>query len=530
MASIRIFDTTLRDGMQREGISLSVSEKLQVAHLVDRLGVHFLEAGFPASNPKDAELFARLEEEPLEHATVVAFGMTRRRDVRADDDPGLAVLAACFAPAIALVGKTWDLHLEKVVRVSREENLRLIADSVAFLVARGKEVIYDAEHFFDGYASDREYALRCVRAAAEAGAANVTLCDTNGATLPAAVAAATRDVVEALGSSCEVGIHTHNDAECAVANTLAAVEAGARLVQGTVNGYGERCGNANLVAIVPSLQLKLDHSCVAPERLRRLTAVSHEVAEICNLQPDAHAAYVGRSAFAHKGGLHVAGVQADARTFEHVEPEVVGNSRNLLVSELSGRGTVREKAEQFGLDLDAPAVERTLERLKELEHRGYAFEAADASFELLLHGEAGAVEPLFALETLRVIVEKRADGRVETEATIKLRVRGQRVVETAEGNGPVNALDAALRAALARHYPELEAVELANYKVRILNPHSGTGAITRVILDSSDGHEEWATVGVSPNIIEASWEALVESLTYGVRVRPARALAAAADG
>jgi 2-isopropylmalate synthase len=518
-AAVRIYDTTLRDGMQREGISLSVQEKLQVAQLLDRLGAHVIEAGFPASNPKDAEFFARLAAEPLEHARIAAFGMTRRRGVTAAEDEGLAVLAASFAPVVTLVGKTWDLHLEKVVRVSREENLAMIAESVRFLVEQGKEVVYDGEHFFDGYRSDRDYALRCVEAALAGGAANVTLCDTNGASLPSQVAAATADVVALVGDAAEIGIHTHDDAECAVANSIAAVEAGARLVQGTANGYGERCGNANLIAIIPGLQLKLGYACVEPERLRRLTQISHEIAEICNLQPDAHAAYVGRAAFAHKGGMHVAGVSVDARTFEHLEPELVGNVRTVLVSELSGRATVRDKAAEFGLDLDDGTVERALERLKVLEHRGYAFEAADASFELLLRQEAGDVEPLFALETLRVIVEKRADGRVETEATIKLRVRGERVVQTAEGNGPVNALDAALRAALLRHYPALAGLELANYKVRILNPHTGTGAITRVILDTGNGHDEWATVGVSTNIIEASWDALVESLTYGLRLR-----------
>jgi 2-isopropylmalate synthase len=516
--TVRIYDTTLRDGMQREGISLSVSEKLQVAHLLDRLGVDLIEAGFPASNPKDQELFERLEHESFLSARVAAFGMTRRRDARADQDDALAILAASFAPVITIVGKTWDLHLDKVVRVSRDENLLMIADSVRFLTDQGKDVIYDAEHFFDAYASDRDYAVCCVDQAATAGAINVTLCDTNGATLPSQIAAATSDVVRTIGGS--IGIHTHNDAECAVANSVAAVEAGARLVQGTINGYGERCGNANLVAIIPSLQLKLGYACVEPDQLRRLTQIAHAVAEICNLQPDAHAAYVGRAAFAHKGGMHIAGVQADSRTFEHLEPALVGNTRHVLVSELSGKGTIREKAAEIGVELDSGAVNRALERLKALEHRGYAYEAADASFELLLRNEAGQVEPLFALEALRVITEKRADGRVETEATIKLSVDGERVVQTAEGNGPVNALDGALRAALHRAYPKLAALELANYKVRILNPHSGTGAVTRVILDTSDGADEWSTVGVSTNIIEASWEALVDSLTYGVRLRP----------
>ncbi len=523
-ARVSIYDTTLRDGMQGEGMSLSVSEKVQVAHLLDGLGVDLIEAGFPASNPKDHELFSRLEHETFHHARIAAFGMTRRRDTVAADDDALRLLGASFCPVITIVGKTWDLHLEKVVRVGRDENLAMIADSVEYLVAQGKDVIYDAEHFFDGYAADRHFAVRCVQAAAAAGAVNVTLCDTNGATLPGAIARATADVLAAL-PGVEVGIHTHNDAECAVANSLAAVEVGARLVQGTVNGYGERCGNANLIAIIAGLQLKLGYACIAAEQLARLTSVSHEVAELCNLAPATSAAYVGRSAFAHKGGMHVAGMQADPRTFEHIEPSLVGNARNVLVSELSGKGTVREKAAAFGIELDGAAVERALERLKVLEHRGYAYEGADASFELLLRDEAGEIEPLFLLEALRVITEKRADGRVETEATIKLRVRGERVVQTSEGNGPVNALDSALRAALERHYPGISTLELANYKVRILNQHSGTGAVTRVILDTTDGHDEWATVGVSANIIEASWEALVESLTYGVRLR----LAAPAD-
>ena len=516
---VHLYDTTLRDGMQREGISLSVNEKLQVAHLVDRLGCAYIEAGFPASNPKDWELFEQLERETFQTARVAAFGMTRRKGARASDDEALRVLVECFAPVITLVGKTWGLHLDKVVRVSREENLAMIGDSVRFCVEQGKEVVYDAEHFFDGYAADRDYALRCLSTAAEAGASHLTMCDTNGATLPTQVAAAVADVGAALGSHVALGIHTHNDAECAVANSLAAVEAGARLVQGTMNGYGERCGNANLIAIIPSLEIKLGYDCIGLERMARLSQISHEAAEICNLQPDAHAAYVGRSAFAHKGGMHVAGMQADVRAFEHLDPAVVGNARTVLVSELSGKGTVREKAAEFGVELDAAGVDRALQRLKVLEHRGYAFEAADASFELLLRTEAGEIEPLFELEALRVITEKRADGGVQTEATIKLHVRGERVVQTAEGNGPVNALDTALRTALTGHYPELGRLELANYKVRILDPHTGTGAVTRVILDTSDGHHEWATVGVSPNIIEASWEALVESLTYGVRLR-----------
>ena len=515
---VRIFDTTLRDGMQREGVSLSVSEKIRIAHLLDGLGVSYLEAGFPASNPKDIELFERLAEEDLS-TSVTAFTMTRRRGLAPEDDPSLTVVAESWVPTVSIVGKTWDLHLEKVVRVSRDENLELISDSVAYLRASGKEVIYDAEHFFDAYRTDSSYAIACVIAAAAAGATNVTLCDTNGATLPDAVGRAVAHVRRELDSAVELGIHTHDDAGCGVANSLAAVQAGVRLVQGTLNGYGERCGNANLVSIIPSLQLKLGYDVVSEASLRRLVSVAHETAEVCNLQPDPHAPYVGRSAFAHKGGLHVAGVEKDPLTFEHIDPTLVGNARVVVVSELSGRHTITDKAAELGLDLDAPAAARALTRLKDLEHRGYAYEAADASFELLLRHEAGEIEPLFTLESLRVIIEKRAEGQIETEAVLKLWIGSERFVSTGEGNGPVHALDAALRAALAEHYPAILPLELSNFKVRILDSNAGTAAVTRVILDMQDGHDEWSTVGVSPNIIEASWQALVESLLYGLRVR-----------
>src|SRR3954454_2464362 len=511
---VLLYDTTLRDGMQGEGMSLSVDEKVRVAHALDGLGVHFIEAGFPSSNPKEEALFGLLAGETFEHAEVAAFGMTRRRGVAADSDPALRLLAESFAPVCTLVGKTWSLHLEKVTKVDPEENLRMIADSVEFLAGQGKRVIYDAEHFFDAYRDDHSYALRCLRAAAEAGAENVTLCDTNGSSLPTHVAEATAAVVGALGDRTEVGIHTHNDAECAVANSLAAVDAGARLVQGTMNGFGERCGNANLVSILPALQLKLGYQCVPDARLRRLTETSHLVDELCNLQPDPDRPYVGRNAFAHKGGMHAAGVQADARTFEHIEPGLVGNSRDVLISELAGKGSVQSRAEGAGIDLDAGAAKRAVEHLKEREHRGYQYEAADASFELMLRREAGSYLPLFRLEGFRVITEKRANGRVETEATIKIWVDGRRFVRTAEGNGPVNALDRALREAITELHPHLAEIELVNYKVRILDAHQGTGAVTRVLLDSSDGSESWGTIGVSENIIEASWEALVDSLEY----------------
>jgi 2-isopropylmalate synthase len=513
---VLLYDTTLRDGMQGEGMSLSAEEKVRVAHALDALGVHMIEAGFPSSNPKEEALFELLAGETFEHAEIAAFGMTRRRDLAAADDPALRLLADCFAPICTLVGKTWSLHLEKVTRVDPQENLRMIADSVAFLREQDKRVVYDAEHFFDAWVDDRDYALRCLRAAAEAGAENVTLCDTNGATLPSAIAEAVAAVVAELGEQVQVGIHTHDDAGCGVANSLVAVEQGARMVQGTVNGYGERCGNANLMTILADLQLKLGFDCVPPEKLARLTETAHLIDELCNVTPNPNQPYVGANAFAHKGGMHVAGVNRDARTFEHVEPEQVGADRRLLISELSGKGTVEARAEETGVELDADAATRVVERVKELEHRGYHLEAADGSFDLLIRRESGDYEPLFKLEAWRVIAEKKEGGAVETEATIKIWVDGERYVRTAEGNGPVNALDKALRDAICATYPHLRDIELVNYKVRILDERKGTGAVTRVLLDAGDGTDTWGTIGVSENIIEASWEALVDSLEAGM--------------
>ncbi len=514
MQQVKLYDTTLRDGMGGKGMSLSVGEKLNVVRALDALGVHFIEAGFPASNPKEVELFERLAEVELERATIAAFGMTRRRDRRAEDDEALTTLVASFAPVVCLVGKSWVLHLEKVIRVSREENLAMIADSIAFCQGEGKRPVFDAEHFFDGYRDDPAYAVECVRAAAEAGAENVTLCDTNGGSLPPFVAEATAAVIAELKGAVEIGIHTHNDAECAVANSLAAVGAGARLVQGCVNGYGERCGNANLASILPALQLKMGFEVVSAAQLASLTPTAHYLDEVCNMASDPNRAYVGRNAFAHKAGMHAAGVASDASTFEHLEPALVGNERDILASELSGKATIRSQAERAGLELDDAAAARAVERLKEREHRGYHYEAAPASFELLLRRESGSYRPLFRLESFRVVTEKRAGGEVETEATIKVEVDGERYVRVAEGNGPVNALDSALRAAIADRYPHLAEIELTNYKVRILDEAHGTGAVTRVLLDSADGTREWGTIGVSENIIEASWEALVDSLEY----------------
>ncbi len=520
---IELYDTTLRDGMQGEGMSLSAGEKLRVAHRLDELGLDLIEAGFPSSNPKELELFGLLATESFSQAQIAAFGMTRRRDTAADADPALRVLAECFAPVCTLVGKTWALHLEKVVKVDREENLRMISESVAFLVTQGKRVIYDAEHFFDGYADDPAYALQCLRAAVEAGADTVVCCDTNGGTLPHVIGTAMSDVVAGLaGRGARLGIHTHDDAGCGVANALAAVQQGATHVQGTVNGYGERCGNANLISIIPNLQLKLGYECLTDSRLASLTPTANYIAELLNFTPDPDSPYVGRNAFAHKGGMHVAGVSTDPATFEHIAPEVVGNRREMLISELSGKGTVQSRAREAGIELGDEVAAQVVERVKELEHRGYHYEAADGSFELLLRKETGEYEPLFRLESWRAIVEKRADGRVETEATIKIWVGGERYVRTAEGNGPVNALDRALREALVEIHPHLRDIELVNFKVRILDETKGTGAITRVLLDVSDGDRVWGSIGVSENVIEASWEALVDSLEYGMQPSPHR--------
>jgi 2-isopropylmalate synthase len=546
MPTIQLYDATLRDGMGGGGLSLTAEEKLRVVHALDELGVDLIEAGFPSSNPKEQALFELLADERLQHAEIVAFGMTRRRGARADDDEGLRILADSFAPLCTLVGKSSIAHVERVLRVSREENLAMIEESIAFLLAQGKRALFDAEHFFDGYALDSGYAFDCLRAAADAGAERVVLCDTNGGTLPSHVGAIV-DEVHRLYPQMALGIHTHDDAGCAVANTLVAVEAGATQVQGTVNGIGERTGNANLVTIVADLQLKMGYEVLAPERLARLTETAHFVDELLNRAPNPAQPYVGKHAFAHKAGLHAAGVRADSSSFEHVEPELVGNRRDVLVSELSGKATVIEKARESGIALDDEAALRTAERVKELEHRGFQFEAADGSFELLLRKEAGEYEPLFRLESWRVIVEKRADGIVATEATIKIWIPGEaaaeresaararavgeadpgslgrphgeerRYVRTAEGNGPVNALDRALREAIGEIHPHLRDIELVNFKVRILDEDKGTGAVTRVLIDASDGQRVWGTIGVSENVIEASWDALVDSLEYGMQ-------------
>jgi len=517
VADIQLYDATLRDGMGGGGMSLTAEEKLRVVHALDALGVHFIEAGFPSSNPKEQQLFDLLAEERLQTAEIVAFGMTRRREVAAENDEGLRILADLFVPACTLVGKASVLHVEKVVRVSREENLQMIGESVAFLVKEGKRVLLDAEHFFDGFTLDPGYSIDCARAAADAGAERVVLCDTNGGSLPPQIRVALAVLREAL-PELPLGIHTHDDSGCAVANTLVAVEGGATQVQGTINGIGERTGNANLVTIIADLQLKLGYELLAPERLARLTETAHLLDELLNRAPNPAQPYVGKHAFAHKAGLHAAGVRADAQTFEHIDPAVVGNSRDVLISELSGRATIAEKARAAGIvATDEDFAQRVVERVKELEHQGFQFEVADGSFELLMRREAGTYQPLFRLESWSVLVEQRADGKVATEATIKIWLGDERYVRTAEGNGPVNALDKALRDAIGEIHPHLRDIDLVNFKVRILDETKGTGAVTRVLLDASDGQEVWGSIGVSENVIAASWDALVDSLEYGMQ-------------
>jgi 2-isopropylmalate synthase len=502
------------------GMSLTAAEKLRVVHALDALGVHMIEAGFPSSNPKEEQLFGLLADEHFDTAEIVAFGMTRRREVAADADEGLRILAQSFAPVCTLVGKSSILHVEKVVRVSREENLKMIGESVAFLLREGKRVLLDAEHFFDGFAEDPGYALDCARVAADAGAERIVLCDTNGGSLPPQIRMAFSVLREALPDTA-LGIHTHDDSGCAVANTLAAVESGATQVQGTINGIGERTGNANLLTIIADLQLKLGYQLLPPERLARLTETAHLVDELLNRAPNPAQPYVGKHAFAHKAGMHAAGVSADSQTFEHIDPAVVGNRRDVLVSELSGKGTVIEKAREAGIELDDAAAKRTVQRVKDLEHQGFQFEAADGSFELLMRREAGTYEPLFRLESWRVQVEQRADGKVATEATIKIWIPThpgeERYERTAEGNGPVHALDKALRDAIGEIHPHLRDIDLVNFKVRILDETKGTDAVTRVLLDASDGQEVWGSIGVSENVIAASWDALVDSLEYGMQ-------------
>jgi 2-isopropylmalate synthase len=525
MALPDLYDTTLRDGTQREGISLTVADKLRVATLVDTLGVAYVEGGWPGANPKDTEFFAAAAagDLVLERATLTAFGMTRRPGGDAATDPVLGALLDARTEVVCLVGKASGLHVTEALGTTLEEGVAIVADSVALLRAEGRRVFFDAEHFFDGHAQDRGFALAVVEAAAEAGAECVVLCDTNGGLLPDEVERVTRAVVGSLAGRVQVGVHLHNDTDCAVANSLVALAAGATHVQGTVNGIGERCGNANLCSIIPNLKVKRGLDVVRDDDLRRLSPVAHEVAEVMNLVADPHAPYVGSAAFAHKAGLHVSALAKRADLYQHVDPATVGNTLRLLVSELAGRSTIVLKGRDLGLDLDgdAEAVGRILGRVKDLEHAGYTFEAADASFELLVRSETCGLEERFRLESFRTIVERREDGTTVAEATVRLWVSGrdgewERRIGTGEGNGPVDALDHAFRAAAGDRFPVLARVHLADYKVRIVDANAGTGATTRVLITSTDGEREWETVGVSTNIIEASWRAMADAYTFGL--------------
>ncbi len=508
---ILLYDTTLRDGTQREGMSLSCEDKLKIARELDELGIHYIEGGWPGSNPKDADFFRAVRETPLRWAKVAAFGSTRRPRSRCADDANIQALVEAQSPVVTLVGKSWTLHVEQVLETTLEENLAMISESVAFFKQLDKEVVYDAEHFFDGYRANPDYALATLRAAARAGADCLTLCDTNGGSLPDWVAQVVQSVREHIEDCPMLGIHTHNDGALAVANAIAAVQAGCVQAQGTINGYGERCGNMDLIPLIANLQLKLGYQCITPEQLRLLASVSNYVAAVANLNPDNHAAYVGRSAFAHKGGIHVAAIAKVEESYQHIDPTLVGNQKRIVVSELSGRGNVRMRAEELGLQLNGN--EQTLvQRIKELEYKGYQFEAAEGSFEMLVRRSDPTYEPPFELLDFTVIIEKRGSNDMYSQATVRLRIGSEQMHTAADGDGPVNALDMAIRKALLPHYPQLAEVKLADFKVRIVNEHLGTAATPRVLIESARGDERWSTMGASHNIIEASWLALWDSL------------------
>ncbi len=516
---VQLYDTTLRDGAQRAGISFSVEDKLKIARRLDDIGIHFIEGGWPGSNPKDVEFFARAKDLRLKHAKLVAFGSTRRAGIKAEKDPNLRAILDSGVKYATLVGKSWDLHVTDVLETTLKENLRMIADSVRYLKSKGLTVFFDAEHFFDGYKRNSEYALKTIQAAAEAGADCIVLCDTNGGALPDEVVEAVK-AAQRFGVS--LGIHAHNDGELAVANSLAAVQAGATQVQGTVNGYGERCGNANICSIIPALKLKMGIDCITDRNLAKLTELSRYVSELANISPDPYLPYVGVSAFTHKAGLHVSGMMKLSESYQHVDPGTVGNRSEVLVSELSGISNITYKAKELGFDIPRGEKARAvLERIKSLEKLGFQYENAEASFELLIRRTMPDYKPPFELVDFMVVVEKlRRLSTVETaedllsEAMVKVRVGGQMIHTAAEGNGPVNALDAALRKALLQFYPSLAVIKLTDYKVRILEESDGTKSKVRVLIESSDGEHEWRTVGSSTNIMEASYIALADSLEY----------------
>ena len=513
MTKIALYDTTLRDGMQAEGVSFSLEDKLSIAKWLDEQGLDYIEGGYAASNAKEMQFFREVGNLGLTHAKVSAFGSTRRADCRVSDDVSLNSILACKTPAATIVGKTWDLHVREVLGCSLDENVILCAESVQYLKQKGLETLFDAEHFFDGYEEDPEYAMKVLAAAAEAGADALVLCDTNGGSLPERIFEITQRVCRTFGS-LTIGIHTHNDSDCATANSLAAVRAGARHVQGTINGLGERCGNANLCAVIPGLALKMGLEVLDPEKMRLLTETSRFVFEVANLTPAMNLPYVGESAFAHKAGLHVDALRKSKRTYEHMDPQLVGNERRFLISELSGKSNILAELEKSRVAQDPALAKRILTRVQELENEGYQFEAANASFDLLVKKVMGTFKPSFELIKYHVDVEKRRTGEIVTEATVKLKVGDAVEHVVGEGDGPVNALDAALRKSLEIFYPDIREMHLIDYKVRVVNAREGTAARVRVVIESRDKHSLWGTVGVSENVIEASWLALVDSVEY----------------
>jgi 2-isopropylmalate synthase len=526
--AVQVFDTTLRDGTQLEGISVTVDDKLRIAEQLDHLGLHYIEGGWPGSNPKDTEFFERAPRELVLHnSTLVAFGSTRRPKGKVDDDPTLRNLVKANTSTVCIVGKCWDYHVTEALHVSLDEGVAMVRDSVEFLHLAGLRVFLDAEHFFDGYKHNSEFSLRVLEAAAQAGAEVLVLCETNGGSLPAEVEQIVGEVHDYFGGDVGIGVHAHDDTGCGVANALAGVRGGAIQVQGTINGIGERTGNANLSTIIPNLTLKMGVETIPAENLERLTAVSHHIAELVNVNLNPQAAYVGTSAFAHKAGLHVSAIARRPDAYEHIQPDAVGNGTRFVVSELAGKSTLEMKAKEIGLEIGGKELNEVVSRLKELEHEGYHFEAADGSLELLMRNAAGWRQTFFTLESFRVIVDHRpkpgpttAGGMTEfevvTEATIKIVVDDERIIATAEGNGPVNALDMALRQAIGKRYPAFEKLHLTDFKVRVLDTSKATGAVTRVLIDSTNGDQSWSTIGVSENMIEASWEALLDSIVYGL--------------
>ncbi|MBP3192640.1 citramalate synthase [Natronogracilivirga saccharolytica] len=513
--TIDLFDTTLRDGTQGEGISLSSEDKMRIARRLDQAGIDYIEGGWPGSNPKDLDFFTKARDHRFDHARLVAFGSTMRYGNTPEKDPNLMALVEAGTPAVSIFGKTWLFHVHQALGITDRDNLDLIRQSVAFMTAHDKEVVYDAEHFFDGYKDNPDYALQTLQQAAQAGASALVLCDTNGGTLPQEVSEIVRTVIGRFPDTV-IGIHAHNDGELAVANTLAAVESGCRHVQGTINGYGERCGNVNLCSVIPNLQLKMGYDCIDPDKMAKVTSLSHYVSEVANVMPFDHQAFVGKSAFAHKGGIHVSAVMKNPSTYEHIEPETVGNKRRVLVSDLSGKSNIHYKSDELGIDLLSygDKVPEIVGALKDLENQGFQYEAAEGSLDLLIRKITGEWQDLFELKGFRVIIEKNERAEVRSEATIRLLVNGEEEHTAADGNGPVHALDAALRKAICKFYPEVDQMQLSDYKVRVLNEKDGTGAKVRVLIDSQNNGTSWGTVGVSENIIEASWQALMESMAY----------------